>query len=51
LGISLQPRDPFFDGALKPGADFVAFINSAVGNHGGLLGAECVVWKNFAEWP
>jgi hypothetical protein len=49
LGISFEPRDSLLDGALKPGTDFIAFIESAVGDHGGLLGPECVVRKNFAE--
>jgi hypothetical protein len=40
LGVPLQPRDAFFNGTLKPGADFVAFSGGEVGDHGGLLGVR-----------
>jgi hypothetical protein len=40
FGISLQTRNPLFDGAAKSGTDFKAVIGDAVGRHGNLLGEK-----------
>src|SRR5665213_3701577 len=39
FGISFQPRNPLFDGALKPRTDLIRFIDGEIGVHGRLLGA------------